>query len=178
MGAVASEITSRMIVYLTVYLGADQRKHKLHVPGLCIQAQIKENIKAPRPWPLWPVNSPHKGPVTRKCFHLMTSSCKDRRDFTTSTHYFSRSGDIILGLYGSHNATPCLVLCHLVLSCMARNKPLPNMLMTVSNTDCNWLAPLGILYRYDMWNGYSYSLKMYMLKITKNPDKARRAETR
>ena len=22
-----------------------------------------------------PVNSPHKGPVTRKCFHLMTSSC-------------------------------------------------------------------------------------------------------
>ena len=23
----------------------------------------------------WPVNSPHKWPVTRKCFHLMTSSC-------------------------------------------------------------------------------------------------------
>ena len=23
----------------------------------------------------WPVNSPHKGPVPRKCFHLMTSSC-------------------------------------------------------------------------------------------------------
>ena len=22
----------------------------------------------------WPANSPHKGPVTRKCFHLMTSS--------------------------------------------------------------------------------------------------------
>ena len=37
-----------------------------------IQSQIKENIKAPRHWPLWggihrsPVNSPHKGPVTRK----------------------------------------------------------------------------------------------------------------
>ena len=37
-----------------------------------IQAQIKENIKAPRHWPLWwgihrwPVNSPHKGPVTWK----------------------------------------------------------------------------------------------------------------
>ena len=27
-----------------------------------VRAQIKENIKAPR----WPVNSPHKGPVTRK----------------------------------------------------------------------------------------------------------------
>ena len=31
-----------------------------------IKAQIKENIKAPCHWPLWPVNSPHKGPVTRK----------------------------------------------------------------------------------------------------------------
>ena len=39
-----------------------------------IQAQIKENIKAPRHWPLCgeyhrsPVNSPHKWPVTRKLF--------------------------------------------------------------------------------------------------------------
>ena len=38
-----------------------------------IQTQIKENIKAPRHWPLWgihwrPVNSPHKWPVTRKMF--------------------------------------------------------------------------------------------------------------
>ena len=37
-----------------------------------IQEQIKENIKAPRHWAFvrgihrWPVNSPHKGPVTRK----------------------------------------------------------------------------------------------------------------
>ena len=41
-----------------------------------VQVQIKENIKAPRHWPLWeefggdrwPVNSPHKGPVTHKMF--------------------------------------------------------------------------------------------------------------
>ena len=38
-----------------------------------IQTQIKENIKAPRHWPLCgeftgPVNSPHKRPVTRKMF--------------------------------------------------------------------------------------------------------------
>ena len=39
-----------------------------------IQAQIKENVKAPRHWSFvrgihrWPVNSPHKGPVTRKMF--------------------------------------------------------------------------------------------------------------
>ena len=31
-----------------------------------IQAQMKENIKVARHW--WPVNSPHKGPVTWKMF--------------------------------------------------------------------------------------------------------------
>ena len=39
----------------------------------CCSMHIKENIKAPRHWPLCgeftgPVNSPHKGPVTRKMF--------------------------------------------------------------------------------------------------------------
>ena len=27
----------------------------------------------------WPVNSPHKGPVTRKCFHFMTSLCSSTK---------------------------------------------------------------------------------------------------
>ena len=41
---------------------------------LFVQAQIKENTKAPRHWPLWgefpwwAVDSPHKGPVTREMF--------------------------------------------------------------------------------------------------------------
>ena len=46
-----------------------------------IQAQIKENIKAPRHWPLcgeftgdrWIPRT--KGQLRGKCFHLMTSSC-------------------------------------------------------------------------------------------------------
>ena len=33
-----------------------------------IQAQIKENITAPRHLRLWPLNSPHKWPVKRKMF--------------------------------------------------------------------------------------------------------------
>ena len=38
-----------------------------------VQALIEETSKAPRHWPLWgnhrwPVNSPHKGPVTRSMF--------------------------------------------------------------------------------------------------------------
>ena len=51
MGAMASQITSISSVYSTVCSGV-----------------IKENPKAPRHWPLWPVNSPHKGTVTRKMF--------------------------------------------------------------------------------------------------------------
>ena len=39
-----------------------------------VHAKIKENIKAPRHWPLWGESTgdqwipPHKGPVTRKMF--------------------------------------------------------------------------------------------------------------
>ena len=63
MCAMASQITSLTIVYSTVYSGAGHRKTpNLRVTGLC--------------WGIhrWPVNSPHKWPVTRKIFHLMTSS--------------------------------------------------------------------------------------------------------
>ena len=42
-----------------------RKTSKLRVTGLCVG-------NSPGP-----VNSPHKGPVTRKCFHLMTSSCHD-----------------------------------------------------------------------------------------------------
>ena len=56
MGAMVFPITSLTIVYLTV-----------------IQAQIKENIKAPRHLPLCgeftghaSANSPHRGPLMRK----------------------------------------------------------------------------------------------------------------
>ena len=49
MGTMVSQITSLTIVYSTVYLGADQRKHQNSVS-------------------LAFVNSPHKWPVTRKMF--------------------------------------------------------------------------------------------------------------
>ena len=64
MGAIASQITSLTIVYLTIYSGADQRKH-----------QSSASLAFVRGIPRWSVNSPHKWPVTRKCFHMMTSSC-------------------------------------------------------------------------------------------------------
>ena len=64
MSSIASKITSLMFVYPTVYSGADQRKHQSSA-SLAFVREIHRS----------PVNSPHKGPVTRKCFHLMTSSC-------------------------------------------------------------------------------------------------------
>ena len=57
MGAVVSKITSLTIVYSTVYSGADQRKH-----------QSSASLAFVRGIHRWPVNSPHKWPVTRKMF--------------------------------------------------------------------------------------------------------------
>ena len=55
MGTMASRITSLTIVYSTVYSGADQRKHQRSA-SLASVSLIQR----------WPVNFPHKGPVTRK----------------------------------------------------------------------------------------------------------------
>ena len=57
MSVMASQITSLTIVYSTVYSGAAQRKH-----------QSSASLAFVRGIHRWPVNSPHKGPVTRKVF--------------------------------------------------------------------------------------------------------------
>ena len=57
MGAIASQITSLAIVYLTVYSGADPSKHQSPA-SLAFVWGIHRG----------PVNSPHKGSVTRKMF--------------------------------------------------------------------------------------------------------------
>ena len=57
MGSVASQITSLTIVFSAIYPGADQRKHQSSASLAFV-------------WGIhpWPVNSPHKWPVTRKIF--------------------------------------------------------------------------------------------------------------
>ena len=57
MGAIASQITSLMIVYSIVYLSADQRKH-----------QSSASLAFVRGIHRWTVNSPYKWPVTREMF--------------------------------------------------------------------------------------------------------------
>ena len=57
MGAMASQITSPMIVYSTVYSGADQRKYRSSASLAFVQGIHR-----------LPVHSSHKWPVTRKMF--------------------------------------------------------------------------------------------------------------
>ena len=57
MGVVASQITSVTIIYSTGYSDTYQRKH-----------QSSASLAFVRGIHRWPVNSSHKGPVTRKMF--------------------------------------------------------------------------------------------------------------
>ena len=93
MDMMASQITSLIIVYSTVYSDADQRKHQSSA-SLAFVWGIHQ----------WPVYSLHKWPVTRKMFafhdvimgiffHGMMSSCKfmqgNSRNFIEKTQPFS-----------------------------------------------------------------------------------------
>ena len=57
MNEMASHIAGVSMVCSTVYSGADQRKH-----------QTSASLAFVRRIHRWPVNSPHRGPVTRKMF--------------------------------------------------------------------------------------------------------------
>ena len=57
MSAMASQITSLIIVYSSVYSGIDQRKHQSSASPVFLMGIHR-----------WLVNSPHKGPITRKMF--------------------------------------------------------------------------------------------------------------
>ena len=57
MGAMASQITSLMIVYSSIYSGAGQRTHQSSGSRAFVGGMHR-----------WPVNSTHKWPVTRKTF--------------------------------------------------------------------------------------------------------------
>ena len=63
MGVKVSQITSLAIVYLSVYSDADQGKHQRSVSLAFVRGIHR-----------WPVNSSHKGPVTRFFFHCSSSN--------------------------------------------------------------------------------------------------------
>ena len=57
MGAMGSQVTRLTTAYSTVYPGARQRKHQSFAPKAFVRGIHR-----------WPVNSPHKRPVTHKMF--------------------------------------------------------------------------------------------------------------
>ena len=68
MRAMASQITSLTIVYSNIYSDADQRKHQNYASLTFVMGIHR-----------WPVNSPHKGPVTWKMFpfdEVIMSYCR------------------------------------------------------------------------------------------------------
>ena len=76
MGAVASQTISLMIFYSSVYSGADQRKH-----------QSSASLAFVRRIHRWPVNSPHKWPITWKMFAfddviILTSNLTEKAPLT------------------------------------------------------------------------------------------------
>ena len=75
MGAIASQITSITTVYSIVNSDADQTNY-----------QSSASLAFVRGIHRGPVNSPHKWPVTRKIFHLMTSSWPWLNMFCTKKH--------------------------------------------------------------------------------------------
>ena len=96
MSATASKITSLTIVYSTVYSSADQRK-PLSSASLAFVRGIRR----------WPVNTPHKGPVTRKMFpfddvimHLLIQS--QRSDTFFSTSFMGQQDKMTILLHGTY----------------------------------------------------------------------------
>ena len=88
MNAIASHITSLMIVYSTVYSDADQSKHQSSA-SLAFVWGIHRDRWIPRT----------KGQLHGKCLHLMTSSCKE----TIISHHYWFAWPI-----GCH--APCICL--------------------------------------------------------------------
>ena len=88
MGAMASQIDSLTILYSTVYSGANQRKHQRSASQAFVRAIHR-----------WPVNSPHKWPVTRKTFPLDDVIMPYRKDIRVD---FDQISDTFV-------SDPCLI---------------------------------------------------------------------
>ena len=84
MGAMATQITSFTIAYSSVYSGADQRKH-----------QSSASLAFVRGIHRWPMNSPHKGSVTRKVFSFDVVIMPKAKTWQHQQHIFWR--DILYG---------------------------------------------------------------------------------
>ena len=88
MSAIVSQITSLTIVYSTVYSGADPRKHKSSASLAFVWGIYR-----------WPVNSPHKGPVTQKMLPFDDVIMGRYRREKTKPHIKKLTAFVLTGLY-------------------------------------------------------------------------------
>ena len=73
MSAMSTQITSLTIVYSTIHSGVDQRKHQSSASSAFVRGMV---------------NSPHKGPVTRKMFPFFDVIMTNPSKCTSATHGF------------------------------------------------------------------------------------------
>ena len=133
MSTTTSQITSLMIVYSIVYSSADQRKHQSSALLTFVRGIHRR-----------PVNSPHKGPVTRKMFPfddvIMISTCLVVATLFEGTYcWCSRhclwNGQEIPCLLAVQDRRVCGVIYHkrLIESCYLTR---PNWTFKVNHLEC------------------------------------------
>ena len=74
---------------IRLFGGRSKKTSKLRVTGLCAGN--------------FPMNSPHKGPETRKCFHFMTSSCVEwvSKSYVWYCYYYITQGPMSAARFSS-----------------------------------------------------------------------------
>ena len=112
MGAIASQITSLMIVYSTIYSDADQRKH-----------QSSASLAFVRVIHRGPVNSPHKWLVTRKMFPF------DDVIISNSNHQANSSGIPSVTLGQMRIVKPLHIFTHSVFCSRTRLIAMINLIL-------------------------------------------------
>ena len=101
MSTIASQINSLTIVYSTVYSDADQRKNESST-SLAFVWGIHR----------WPVNSPHKGPVTRKMFpfeDVIMSLCGNDSDIIGQMPFPKMANQILFQIIVTHKSSYCFL---------------------------------------------------------------------
>ena len=165
IGAMVSQITSLASVYSTVYSGAEQRKH-----------QSSASLAFVRGIHRWPVNSPHKWPVTRKMFLLDDVIMKTNVINSTALLHlycsFPREIPISSNIYhsgSSYQLEPRMELlkwlrsCHLVIRYNLQHKVRESIKSTAENFICIRIYCRCGLFRV---RDYMYPRKLPLLAIS------------
>ena len=118
MSAMASQIISVSVVYLIVWSGADQRNHQSSLSLVFVRGIHR-----------WPVNSPHKGPVTRKMLPLddVTIGHHVESSILIEYHFYAKNSFMLIekmlqSFYIGWNASLCACITFMKRNVQISNK--------------------------------------------------------